>query len=50
MDGTSEELDISFSFESEYATEDVMYTIEEVLTDEIKVEINSRVKVGDARC
>ena len=49
MDGTSEELDISFSFESEYATEDVMYTIEEVLTDEIKVEINSRVKVGNAR-
>ena len=49
VDGTSEELDISFTFESEYANEDVMYTIEEVIMNEIKVELLSRVKVGDVR-
>ena len=48
FDGTSEQLDICFTFDSEYANEDVMYTIEEVLTDEIKVNLLSREKVGDA--
>ena len=35
FDGTSDELELQFTFESEFAKEDVLYTLEEVLTDEI---------------
>ena len=45
FDGTCDE--IPFTFESEFAKEDVLYTLEEVLTDEINVELISRTKVAD---
>ena len=48
MDG-SEELDNIFSFESEFAQEDVEYTLEEALSAEICVELVSRVKIGDEK-
>ena len=47
FDGTSDELELPFIFESEFAKEDVLYTLEEVLTDEINVELISRTKVDD---
>ena len=49
VDGASEELDIIYAFESEFAEEDVHYTLEEVLTKEIDVELIARVKVGEIR-
>ena len=49
VDGASEELEILYTFESEFAVEDVMYTVEEVCTKEVEVELISRLKakVGD---
>jgi len=47
FDGTSDELELPFIFESEFAKEDVLFTLEEVLTDEINVELISRTKVDD---
>ena len=49
VDGVSEELEILYEFESEFATEDVMYTLEEVCTKEVEIDLLSRVKakVGD---
>ena len=48
MDG-SEELDNIFSSESEFAQEDVEYTLEEALSAEVCVELVSRVKIGDVK-
>ena len=49
VDGASEKLDILYAFESEFAEEDVIYTLKEVLTEEIDLELIARVKVGDIR-
>ena len=37
VDGASEELEILYTFESEFALEDVMYTVEEVCTKKLKL-------------
>ena len=48
VDG-SDELDNLFSFESEFAQEDVEYTLDEALSSEVCVELISRVKIGDVK-
>ena len=49
VDGAIEELERLYKFESEFAIEDVMYTLEEVCTEEVEIDLISRVKakVGD---
>ena len=50
-DGFEEEIDNEheYTFESDYAEEDIKYTLEEILSDEIVCNLVSRVKIGSER-
>ena len=49
FDGASEELEDTFTFLSDYAEEDITYTLVESLTKEIDFEMVSRVKTKDVK-
>ena len=49
VDGTSDTFESTYSFVSDFAREDIDYTIEEVITEAIDVKVISREKIGDPR-